>query len=509
VTYETVIGLEIHAELSTKTKAFCACGYRFGAEVNTQCCPTCLGWPEASPVLNKSVVEYAIRLGLAADCTVNRVNTFFRKHYFYPDLPKGYQITQGERPICQIGRIEFFHRGEKRAVRINRIHIEEDTAKLLHDDAFKGTLLDFNRCGVPLLEIVTEPDLRGPDEVRDFLEAVRTLLVTLGISSGRMQEGVMRCDVNVSVRPLGQEKHNPRIEMKNVNTFSGAAQAAAYESKRQAEMLERGETYTQETRRWDEQKAETQPMRSKGDAADYRMFPDPDLPPIVLDDAWINEIKSALPELPVPKYERYINMGIAAAEAEMLTAQPERAAFLDACAAIGGAEPRGIAHWLFGAVSALHNRFGLPFEVSPITPQNLCDVLRMIEKGRINIDAGKRVLEEMFMASGKDSEADSEVDTGTNSEVNSEEPSRTDSKASSKKETPDQIIARLSLEQVSDEALLEAMVDEVLAANAQSITDYQNGKKNAFTYLVGQCMKASKGKANPQMVNMIIKNKIG
>ncbi|MCL2500962.1 MAG: Asp-tRNA(Asn)/Glu-tRNA(Gln) amidotransferase subunit GatB [Defluviitaleaceae bacterium] len=478
MTYETVIGLEIHAELSTKTKAFCACGYRFGAEVNTQCCPICLGLPDAPPpTLNKNAAAYAVRLGLAAGCKINRVSTFCRKHYFYPDLPKGYQITQGDIPICQDGMLEFIHKGKKHAVRIHRIHLEEDTAKLLHDDAFKGILLDFNRCGVPLVEIVTGPDLRGAEEVRDFLEAMRTLLVTLGISSGRMQEGVMRCDVNVSIRPTGQEHFNPRVEMKNVNTFTGAAQAVLYEVRRQTELLKRGETVTPETRRWDEQKGETQAMRTKGSAADYRMFPDPDLPPIVLDESWINEIKESLPELPVAKYERYICMGVAPTEAEMLAAQPERAAFLDACNKIGGVEPRNVAHWLFGVISALHKKHGSAYETSPITPEILCEVLDMIKQGRIGIDAGKRVLEEMFI--------------------------------STEPKPPEQIVKRLSLEQVSDGAVLEALVDEVLAANGQSISDYRNGKKNAFTFLVGQCMKASKGKANPQLVNEIINSKIG
>lgn len=472
--YETIIGLEIHAELSTESKAFCGCGYHFGSEVNTECCPVCIGLPGALPVLSKKVVDYALKIGLAAGCTINKQSSFFRKNYFYPDLPHGYQITQADLPICEGGKIEFYHQGEKRSVRLIRIHLEEDTAKLVHDDSFEGTLLDFNRCGVPLIEIVSEPDLRSPEEVKDYLDAVRMLLGTLDICNTQMQEGTIRCDVNVSVRPVGQEAFGTRVEMKNVSTFSGAMQAVAYESARQIKLLEEGKTFAQETRRWDENKGESHPMRLKETAADYRYFPEADLTPLVVDDEWIEGVKKNLPELPVPKYERYLERGIGKAEAKMLLEFPDRAAFFESAATgtvSSNKNLKNLANWIFGPVSAISKKTAVAFEDSKLKPGDLCDILTMVEQKRINIDAGRLVMEEIFTSGG----------------------------------TAEEVVKKLSLEQVSDEGALKQLVSEVLAANEKSIEDYRNGKKNAFTFLVGQCMKASKGKGNPQVVNELLK----
>jgi aspartyl-tRNA(Asn)/glutamyl-tRNA(Gln) amidotransferase subunit B len=490
MSYETVIGLEIHAELSTKTKAFCACEYRYGGVVNTQCCPVCAGFPGTVPLLNREAVEYALRVGAACGCRINKKSGFDRKNYFYPDLPSGYQRTQHFTPICEGGSVEFYSKGEKRAVRLARIHIEEDTAKLLHDGSFKGTLIDFNRCGVPLIEIVSEPDLRGAEEVKDYLEAVRLLLVALGVSNGRMQEGVIRCDINVSVRPLGQGEYGTRVEMKNVNTFSGAIAAVEYEAARQIEIIESGGRVSQETRRWDDSKGVSFPMRVKEGAADYRYFPEPDIPPLIVGDDWIEAVRSRLPELPAAKYRRYRAMGVAEQESNVLAEQADKSAYFEqyakeegrvkaqsACAGTldtGGMAGKA-ANWITGDITSRLSKAGLDFEQSPLSPAALYSILSLIEKGTISNDAGKRVLDEIFSSGG----------------------------------TPEEIVGKLSLAQVSDEGDLRKIAEEILAANPQSAEDYKNGKSNALGFLVGQCMKASKGKGNPQMLNNLLRELLG
>ena len=472
--YEPVIGLEVHAELSTKTKAFCSCEYQFGGEVNTQCCPGCIGMPGAKPVLNKMVVEYALRMGLATDCQINKVSKFDRKNYFYPDLAKGYQITQADIPICQNGKIEFMHNGEKRKVRLTRIHIEEDTAKLLHESAFESTLIDFNRSGVPLIEIVSEPDLRSAEEAKDYLEAVRMLLGALGICSCKMQEGVMRCDVNVSVRPVGADEYGTKVEMKNVNTFSGAMQAIEYEANRQIRLLEAGKTFKQETRRWNENKCVSEPMRTKENAGDYRYFLEPDLAPLVIGDEWIENVKKALPELPVAKYERYRALGLSENDCWILVENIDKASYFEKCRQVGDISPKMIFNWISGHLSALLNKYNITINDSPVSVEDICCILKMIDKNEISNDAGKIILDEIFSSGG----------------------------------SPAEIVDRLSLAQVSDESELIRLVRSVLEANPKSIADYKNGKSNAFGFLVGQCMKVSKGKGNPQIINKLLRNSL-
>jgi aspartyl-tRNA(Asn)/glutamyl-tRNA(Gln) amidotransferase subunit B len=427
--------------------------------------------PGALPVLNKKVVEYAVKMGLATGCTINQISKQDRKNYFYPDLPKAYQISQFDIPLCVGGRVEFYHDGEKRTVRLTRIHIEEDAGKLLHEDVFKGTLVDFNRCGVPLIEIVSEPDIRSSAEAKDYLEAVRMLLASLDICDCRMQEGSIRCDINVSVRPEGQKEYGTRVEMKNVNTFSGAMRAIEYESKRQIEVLEAGGTIDQETRRWDDLNGVNILLRSKEDAHDYRYFPEPDLLPIVIDDAWLEEIKASIPELPLAKYERYRALGIPEFEAWLLVDSIEKAEFFEQCIEIGGISLKTAANWITGDVTALLNAKNLPIEKSPVSPEALCKILGMVENNKISLNAGKTVLNEIFEQGGE----------------------------------PTEIVSRLSLAQVSDEAELMALAREVLAENEKSVADYKNGKSNALGFLVGQCMRRSKGKGNPQILNKLLK----
>ncbi|MCL1845386.1 MAG: Asp-tRNA(Asn)/Glu-tRNA(Gln) amidotransferase subunit GatB [Defluviitaleaceae bacterium] len=478
--YETVIGLEIHAELSTKTKAFCACEYKFGGEVNTQCCPGCSAMPGALPVLNKSVVDYAVKMGLAAGCRINKTSAFDRKNYFYPDLPGGYQTTQNFTPVCEGGGVDFFHEGEKRTARLTRIHMEEDTAKLLHGDAFEGTLIDFNRAGVPLIEIVTEPDFRSGEEVKNFLEALRTMLLTLDICNCKMQEGAMRCDINVSVRPEGQKEFGTRVEMKNVNTFSGAILAIEFEAARQIALLESGGRLFQETRRWDEQLEESVAMRTKEDAADYRYFRDPNLVPLVISDEWIAEIAADLPELPIPKLERYKSLGVPTAESHMLIEQVDKSRFFEAAITLG-ANPKNAAIWTMGHITARLNKVGMAIADAPVSAADLHAVLEMVAAKKISIDSGKLVIDEIFDAHER-----------------GEKPA-----------SPDEIVQKKSLAQVSDEGEIKRLVEEVLAANEKSVADYKGGKQNAFAFLVGQCMKASKGKANPQVVNELIRAALG
>ena len=465
--YELVVGLEVHAELNTESKIFCDCKNAFGLEVNTQVCPICMGMPGTLPTLNEKVVEYAVKMGHALNCTINNVCRQDRKNYFYPDLPKAYQISQADVPLCEHGKLEFMVDGEMKTVRITRIHIEEDAGKLLHEESFAGSLVDLNRCGVPLIEIVSEPDIRSSAEAKAYLETIKSILQYIGISDCKMQEGSIRCDVNVSVREKGAKEFGTRSEMKNVNSFSAAVRGIEYEQKRQIELLEKGEKVVQETRRWDDAKGMSFTMRSKEDAQDYRYFPEPDLLTIVVDEKKVEELKESIPELPNAKIKRYVKeLGLSQMDATLIAEDMEKSALFDKSVAIGNCKPKNISNWLLSDISKYVNETGKLISETNLTAEKLCTLIERIEKGVISNSAGKKVFDEIMENGG-------EVDA---------------------------IIESKGLAQNSDADFIVNLVKEVFANNEKSINDYKNGKTNALGYLVGQCMKASKGKANPGIV---------
>lgn len=467
--YEAVIGLEVHAELSTESKIYCSCSAKFGADINTHTCPVCTGMPGALPVLNKQVVHYAAKMGLATGCTVNRLCKADRKNYFYPDLPKAYQISQFDVPICENGEVFFYVDGEKKSCRLERIHFEEDAGKLLHDE-IDGTVVDFNRCGVPLIEMVTKPDLHSSAEAKEFLEMIKTTLSYLDICDCKMEEGSIRCDVNVSIRPEGSTEFGTRVEMKNINTFSGAVRAIDYEVARQIEVVENGGTIQQETRRWDDVKLKNTIMRTKEDAQDYRYFPDPDLIAVEIDDEWYKQIESEIPELPISRYERYLNeYGMTAMESRQLMDYYAKATLLDTAAASGKVKPKAAANWILSDISKYLNDKELELENTKLTAEKLVDLICLIDAGTISGAAGKKVLIQLF-----------ETD-----------------------ETAEQIVERLGLKQVSDEGAILAIVKDVIAKNEKAVADFKAGK-NVTGFLVGQCMKASKGQGNPQIINKLL-----
>lgn len=471
--YEVVVGLEVHAELNTKTKIYCNCKNSFGLEVNTQVCPICLGMPGTLPTLNEKVVEYAIKMGHALNCGINRICKQDRKNYFYPDLPKSYQISQADIPLCHNGYLDVIVGDEIKRIGVERIHIEEDAGKLLHSDKFAGSLVDFNRCGVPLIEIVSRPDMRSSADAKAYLETIRSILRYIDISDCKMQEGSIRCDVNVSVHKPG-EPFGTRCEMKNVNSFSAVVRGIDYEANRQIDLIEAGGTVTQETRRWDDAKGESVSMRSKEDAQDYRYFPEPDLLTIVVPEEKVTYLKETLPELPNAKIMRYVNdYDIAYADAAMIVDVPEKANFFDECNKLGCRSPKLLANWILGEISKFMNE-GTAIKDTLLTPEKLVGIVNRIDEGKISTAAGKTVFDIVI-------KEDKSIDD---------------------------VIAEKGLSQVSDESVLEAIADEVLAANEKSVTDYNNGKTNALGYLVGQCMKASKGKANPGIMRDIILKKI-
>ena len=469
--YETVIGLEVHAELATATKIFCGCKNEFGGEPNTRTCPVCTGMPGTLPVLNKRVVDYAIRAGLAMNCSITRYGKQDRKNYFYPDLPKAYQISQFDLPLCQNGYIDIVVDGETRRIGITRIHIEEDAGKLIHDDYGNTSLADYNRCGVPLIEIVSEPDMRSPEEARVFLETLKSILEYTEVSDCKMQEGSLRCDVNLSLRPVGQKENGTRCEMKNVNSFRAAVRAMEYEQKRQTQVLDEGGVVEQETRRWDDVHGVSTIMRSKEDAHDYRYFPEPDLVPIVVSDEWVEDIQKTIPELPEQRRKRYIEeYGLPEYDAFIITSSKKMADFFDEGVKTG-AKPKTVSNWLMGDISKVLNDKEMEPADIPFTAEQLAKMISLIEKGTISNSAAKKVLDAMF-----------------------ETP-----------EDPEKLVEKLGLAQVSDEGAIAAMIQDVLAQNPQSIADYKAGKDKAMGFLVGQTMRLSKGKANPQVINKLLK----
>ncbi len=471
--YETIIGLEVHAELCTNTKIFCSCKNAFGSEVNTNCCPTCLGLPGTLPVVNEAVVDCAIKAGHAMNCTISRVSKHDRKNYFYPDLPKGYQTTQNDIPLCRNGYLEILvdESGATKRIGIHRIHIEEDTGKLLHDDAFDGTLIDFNRCGVPLIEIVTEPDLRSAQDAKIFLDTLKATLVAIGVSDGKMQEGSIRCDVNVSVREEGQTTLNTRVEMKNVSTFSGAVRAIEFEAARQIAVMESGGTVKQETRRWDDIKGENFLMRSKEDAQDYCYFPEPDLRALVVEQERIDALKASLPELPHHKTLRFMEeYGLPMFDANLLVENPDKADFFEECVKMGGGINKSLSNWILGDVSRILNETYKTLADAHITPKKLWQMVTLIENGTISNTAGKTVLEEIIFSD----------------------------------KLPEDVVKEKGLAQISDTSALEAIAREVLAENATAVDQYKAGKTNVLGFLVGQCMKRSKGQGNPTILKDIM-----
>jgi len=472
--YEAVIGLEVHAELKTDSKIFCSCSTRFGAEPNTQVCPVCTGMPGVLPVLNRKVVECAIKTGLALNCEIASFSKFDRKNYFYPDLPKAYQISQYDLPICRNGYIEIEVDGHTKRIGITRVHMEEDAGKLLHQGTITTTpysLVDLNRSGVPLLEIVSDPDLRSPQEARMYMEKLRSILLFLGVSDCRMEEGSLRCDANVSVRVRGQQGLGTKTEIKNLNSFKSLERALEYEINRQIDLLEDGELVVQETRTWDESKQVTLSMRSKEEAQDYRYFPDPDLVPLVIDRQWVEEIRSTLPELPDAARRRLITeFGLPEYDAGVLTMTKDTLDFFDECMQYYH-DPKTVSNWIMVELSRLLNQHNLELKEAKVKPVHLVDMLKMVDSGKISGKMAKTVFEEMFLT-GK---------------------------------SPEAVVKEKGMVQISDESALEPVVARIIAENPRVVEDYRSGKEKAFAFFVGQVMKATRGQANPKMVNEILK----
>ena len=473
--YEAVIGLEVHAELSTKTKIFCSCKTEFGGEPNTQCCPICMAMPGTLPVLNEKVVEYAVRAGLATNCSIARDSKNDRKNYFYPDLPKSYQISQFDKPLCEKGYIEIEEKnGEKKNIGITRIHIEEDAGKLNHDDFGGGCLVDLNRAGVPLIEIVSEPDMRSSEEVDKYLKKLKSILEYIEVSDCKMQEGSFRADVNVSVRKKGDTKLGTRTEMKNMNSFRSITRGIEYEIDRQIDVIEKGEKVEQETLRWDDVSGKTFSMRDKEDAQDYRYFPDPDLARICLTEEYIEAIKNNLPELPESRRKRYIEeYSLTERDANLITASKYLSnLFEDTLEKTNNA--KASCNWILGDISRILNEKEMEPNEIPFTSSNLAELITLIDKGTISTAIAKKVLEELFK--------------------NPKEPSK--------------IIEEKGWIQISDESAIKEVVLKILEENPQSVQDYKGGKDRAIGFLVGQAMKQTKGKANPQMLNTMFVEEI-
>ena len=476
--YETIIGLEVHAQLLTESKIFCGCSTRFGESPNHLTCPVCLGMPGVLPVLNRKVVELTIKTALAVNCQVARYSQFARKNYFYPDLPKGYQISQYELPLARGGCVEIESEGAagSKKIGINRIHMEEDAGKLLHElDGVPAecSYVDFNRTGVPLMEIVSEPDINTPEEAAEYLKTLRSLLQYLEVCDGNMEQGSFRCDANISLRPKGFQGLGTKVELKNMNSFRNVMRALEYEVQRQASVLDSGDKIIQETRLWNVDRGISESMRGKEEAHDYRYFPDPDLVPIVIEDAWIDEIRKTMPELPREKKQRFINQyNIPEYDAAILTATRQLADYFEACARLGP-QPKAVSNWIMGDILR-HVPDTRDIGVFPVTPAHLAEMLMMVEKGTISGKIAKTVFEDM-VASGK---------------------------------MPQAIVAEKGLVQVSDSAALEQAIQEVLDAQADKVADYRSGNEKIFGFLMGQIMKATKGKANPQMVNDLLKKKL-
>jgi len=474
MTYEAVIGLEIHAQLQTQTKIFCGCSTAFGAPPNAHVCPVCLGFPGVLPVLNHDAVDLAIRASLAIGCRVNATSVFARKNYFYPDLPKGYQISQYEQPLASEGHVEFNGPAGPRRVQITRVHMEEDAGKSLHEgfaDSDRKTYMDYNRAGTPLIEIVTEPDLRSAGDAAAFFEHLRGILVWLGVNDGNMEEGSLRCDANVSVRPTGTTTLGTKAEVKNLNSFRFLQKAVEYEIERQIDLLKEGGRVRQETRLFDSAAGVTVSMRSKEEAHDYRYFPDPDLPALILDAARIEANRSAMPELPAARRQRFVaDLALPEYDAAQLTQTRALSEYFEAAVAAGGA-PKAVSNWMMGELARSLNESGRDIQTSPVTPDKLAGLLALIEQGTISGAIAKGVFETM-MATGQAAAA---------------------------------IVSAQGLTQIDDESQIVGLIADVIAKNADAVAGYRAGKTATFGFLVGQVMKAAAGKANPKRVNDLLK----
>jgi len=473
--YEAVIGLEVHAQLRTKTKIFCACATAFGQEPNANTCPVCTAMPGALPVLNRLAVEYAAKMALAVDCTINSRSIFARKNYFYPDLPKAYQISQYEAPLAEHGRLRIQVEGKEKIVGITRIHMEEDAGKSIHSAVENKSFVDLNRCGTPLIEIVSEPDMRGVDEAVAYLKALRSILVYLEICDGNMEEGSFRCDANVSVRPKGETKLGTRTELKNLNSFRHVHKAIEHEIARHVDLLADGERIIQETRLYDEDKGVTVSMRGKEEAQDYRYFPDPDLLPLILEPEWLEQWARELPELPQTREARFIrDFDLPEAAAQSLTAEKDLAEYFEATAAAYH-EPKKISNWMLSELLRELNQAKISARDCAMPPKHLADLVRLIDSGQISGKIGKQIFAELFS-------------TG---------------------DAPEAFVKRKGLAQISDTSAVEAIVDRVMAANPAEVEAYKAGKTKLRSFFVGQIMRESKGQANPGLVNELIKAKLG
>ncbi len=470
--YETVIGLEIHAELSTKSKIFCGCSTKFASEPNENTCPVCIGIPGTLPVLNEEVVKLAVKAGTALNCRINKINKFDRKSYFYPDLPKAYQISQFDLPICSGGYLEFDCGGSHTKVRINRIHIEEDAGKLIHLEDEPFSLIDYNRAGIPLIEIVSEPDMRSPLEAVSFLRMLKSILEYTEISDCRMEQGSLRCDANISIRPAGQKELNTKVELKNINSFRELQKALENEEKRQTDIYRRDEgiQIIQETRRWDSGKGSTVAMRTKEEAHDYRYFPEPDLMPVIVDEISISEIRGSLPESPRERASRFIDKyKLSEDEVEILVSDKSISEFFEGVIA-EGSPPKATANWVLGELLRILNETGTASKDITMKPVHLYKLITLVDSGRISNTAGKEVFKEMYV-SGM---------------------------------APEEIVKKRGLSQISSEEALTTLIGQILEDNPRSVDDYRNGKAQAVDYLIGQVMRASRGKANPQMTRDLL-----
>ncbi|WNQ12451.1 Asp-tRNA(Asn)/Glu-tRNA(Gln) amidotransferase subunit GatB [Paenibacillus aurantius] len=472
--YETVIGLEVHVELHTRSKIFCGCSTSFGAPPNTHTCPICLGYPGVLPVLNKQAVEYAMKAAMALNCTINTDTKFDRKNYFYPDSPKAYQISQYDKPIGENGWIDIEVDGKTKRIGITRLHLEEDAGKLTHVDGGFASLVDFNRVGTPLVEIVSEPDIRTPEEARAYLEKLKAIMLYCEVSDVKMEEGSLRCDANISIRPWGQEKFGTRTELKNMNSFRGVQRGLEYEEIRQAEVLDSGGQVTQETLRWDDAAGRTISMRGKEEAHDYRYFPDPDLVTLAISEEWLEAVRRTIPELPDARKERYAKeLDLPAYDAEVITSSKKLADFFEESLTYTK-DAKAVSNWIMGDLLGYLNANNLELGDVKITGQGLGEMIGLIEKGTISSKIAKTVFKEL-LATGK---------------------------------APQQIVEEQGLVQISDEGAIQAIVDKVIESNPQSVADFQAGKEKAVGFLVGQVMKESKGKANPGLVNKLIVDKL-